>query len=93
MMMKASRTKMVPVFMLASGVVQGQIPAPIYTLSVTRKEGGAGDSRAGSVSNRSSPESVFRSSNLLFYFTTGFLDLGMVSWICKYQTGEFGNTF
>ena len=93
MMMKATRTKMVPVFMLASGVLQGQIPAPIYTLSVIRKEGGAGGSKAGRVSNRSSPESACRSSNRLFYFTTGFLDLGMVSQICKYQTGEFGNSF
>lgn len=39
MTMKASRTKTVPVFMLASGVVQGQSPAIIYTHSVTRKEG------------------------------------------------------
>ena len=44
---KASRTKTVTVFMLVSGVVQGQSPAKIYTLTVTRKEGGVGGGRAG----------------------------------------------
>ena len=64
----------------------GADPSPNYTLSVIRKEGGAGGSEAGRVSNRSSPESALRSSNLLFYFTTGFrledgfLDMQILNW-------------
>ena len=75
MMMKASRTKIVPVFMLASGVVKGQSPAIIYTLTVTRKEGGVGSSRAGRVLkcklSRECP-----CSNFLVLFHNWFLRLG-----------------
>ena len=71
MMMKATRTKMVPVFMLASGVLQGQIPAPIYTLSVIRKEGGAGGSKAGRVSNRIDNKAKEESFGLISLASTG----------------------
>ena len=75
-MMKATRTKMVPIFMLASGVMQGQSPAIIYTHSVTRKEGEVRGSRTGRVLKCKLSRECPGYSSFFVLFHNCFLRLG-----------------